>query len=429
MRFIQPARRTRCISWAPSGWLLSSTTAEICTDFVTVTCPDDFLAVRAGFTNIQPDPYVVTKVIVAASPDLGDHANPTGEAVWRPLTFANQGIASDNLVTAADAPTTIIVQGNQRDPATGEASIPRWTWTDWAPLPSLPRNDQPNAPRVLMLRALLPNGCTHTHPNGGFMEFRDTPAINLGSSYVAGHVPADVVTQASTVHAPGACLGIANSVVSCIQFLTRNEGIVGMAAGDSHAQGTSTTTQFWNYVMRASLALGSRHVGRIPFGYWSTAQGGAKSGQFFATLCNVLDVARPGFVVLPGWTYNDMSGTVHADHAANQGFFARLLLTAETCVKAGAIPIFLTPFPRDPGAMTPMRATAWRDLRAQILALQDSGAIVLDAASILGCQPGGILDGTYDLAFSDDTAHPNNAGHAAVAAALIPILERAFGLN
>jgi hypothetical protein len=280
---------------------------------------------------------------------------------------------------------------------------------------------------VLTLRALLPNGCTHTHPNGGFMEFRDTPAINLGSSYVAGHVPADVVTQPSTVHAPGACLGIANSVVSCIQFLTRNEGVVGMAVGDSHAQGTSSTTQFWNYVMRTTLTLGSRHVGRIPFGYWSTAQGGSDSAWFFATLCNVLDIARPGFVVLPGWTYNDISGTVHADRGANQSFFARLLMTAEACARAGALPIFLTPFPRDPGAMTQMRATAWRELRDQILALRAGGAIVLDAASILGRQAGGVLDGTYDPAFSDDTAHPNNAGHAAVAAALTPIIERVCG--
>jgi hypothetical protein len=428
MRSLLPARRTRCISWAPSGWLLSNTTAEVCTDFVTVTCPDDFLAVRAGFTNIKPEPYRVTKVIVAASSALGDHANPTGEAIWRPLTFANQGMALDNVVTAPDAPTTIVVQGNQPDPATGDASIPRWTWTDWVPLQSLPRTDQPNAPRVLMLRALLPRGCTFTHPNGGFLEFRDTAAINLGSSYVAGHVPVDAVTQPSTVHAPGACLGIANSVVSCIQFLTRNEGIVGMAAGDSHAQGTSTTTQFWNYVMRATLDFGSRHVGGVPFGYWSTAQGGSQSDWFFATLCNVLDIARPSFVVLPGWTYNDMNGTVHADRTANQAFFARLLLTAETCARAGAIPVFLTPLPRDPDAMTPMRATAWRELRDQILALQDGGAIVLDAASMLGRRSGGVLDGTYDAAFSDDTVHPNNAGHDRIAAGLVPIIERVCGL-
>lgn len=429
MRSFPQSRRTRHISWAPSGWLVSSITTEICTDFLTLTCPDDFLAVRAGFTNIHPDPYVVTKVIASASSTPGDHVNPVGDTRWRPLTFAHDGVAIDRIVTAADAPTTIIVRGNQPDPATGDPSIPAWTWSDWAPLSSLPRSDTPGAPRVLTMRALLPQGCRHTNPNGGFMEFRGTPAMNLGSSYVAGHAPTDEVTTPRVIDAAGACLGVANPVFSCVQFLTHNAGIVGMAAGDSHHQGTGTTTQFWNYLLRSTLELSSRHVGRIPFGYWSTAQGGRESGPFFASLTNVLEVARPGFVVLPGWTYNDKNGGTHADGTANEIFLSRLLASAEACASVGAVPILLTPFPRDPASMTPARVDSWRDLRKSILSLRDHGAVVLDATPILGRTTGLELDGTYQPGLTTDTAHPNNAGHAAIAAALTPLIEQVCGIE
>jgi hypothetical protein len=394
--------------------MVSSTTANECTDFVTVTCPDDFLAVRAGFTNIRREAYVVTKVIAAASTTLGDHANPTGASCWRPLTFANNGVPTDKIVAAADAPTTIIVRGMPPNPTFADDPLPSWTWTDWAPLTSLPRAESPDAPRVLMIRLLLPKDCTHTYPNGGFMEYHLNPAINRGSSYVAGQVPRDVVTVPEVINTAGANIGIAFPAVSCIQFLTRNEGIVGMAAGDSHHQGTSTTTQFWNYLMRSTLEIGSRQVGRIPFGYWSTARGGATSDWFF----------RPGFVVLPGWTYNDTTLNAQADQEAIAIFLARLLMTAEECARSGAVPIFLTPFPRDPAAMTAARVEPWRALRNAIVDLRERGAVVLDATAILARQVNGVMDGTYRPEYTDDTVHPNNAGHAAVAAALTPIIER-----
>ena len=164
-------RRTRQISWAPSGWLVSGTTIAVDTDFLTLTCADDFVAIRVGFTNIKPDPYAITKVIAAASSTLGDYANPSDDARWAPLTFANAGAASDVVVNASGAPTSTAVQGNERDPATGRTDLPRWTWTDWTPLRSLRRTDIPDAPRALMLRVLLPANCTHTRPNGGFLEY------------------------------------------------------------------------------------------------------------------------------------------------------------------------------------------------------------------------------------------------------------------
>ena len=423
-----PARRTRHISWAPSGWLVNHTTRHRCTDFVTLTCPDDFLAVRIGFTNITPVHYVITKVIAAASTTLHDHVNPTGVSFWQPMSFANNGRPVDEIVSATDAPTTITVWGKQ-DQTPHAAGIPRWTWTDWAPLRSLPRTDVPCAPRVLMIRLLLQEGCYRTTPNGGFGEFHLTPAMNLGSSYVGGQILRDVVTVPEAVNAADAKLGIAFPAVSCVQFLTRNDGFVGMAAGDSHHQGTSTTTQFWNYLMRSTIELNARYAGRVPFGYWSTAQGGTDSEWFFGCLTNILDVARPSFIVLPGWTYNDITLAEHADRAANMTFLSRLLMTAESCARSGAIPVFLTPFPRDAGSMTPVQVGAWHELRDAIRSLRTSGAVVLDATRMLGRQLNDVMDGTYQSEYTDDNVHPNNAGHAAISAALTPLIERICGLT
>jgi hypothetical protein len=202
-----------------------------------------------------------------------------------------------------------------------------------------------------------------------------------------------------------------------------------VAVGDSHHQGTSTTTQFWNYLLRSTVALNARYKGQVPFGYWTTAQGAADSELIFGRLNGILEVARPSFVVLPGWTYNEKTLTVHADHIANMNFFSRLLMASEACVRAGAVPIFLTPFPRDARSMTPVQLRAWRALHTAIASLRDSGAMVLDAASILTHRTNGALDGTYRSEYSDDEAHPNDAGHAAVSAALTPMIERVCGLS
>ena len=72
--------------------------------------------------------------------------------------------------------------------------------------------------------------------------------------------------------------------------------------------------------------------------------------------------------------------------------------------------------------MTPTQVNPWRAVRNAILALRESGAIVLDAAALLGRTSGAALDGTYLPRYTDDQAHPNDAGHAIIASELLPIL-------
>ncbi len=424
-------RRTSRISWAPSGWFVEFPMRSLATSLHIFACPDDFYSVRLGFANVGPAAYTVTKAIAAPSTTPGDFINPTGGAAWVPLTFANHGVDIESLVINGGAPTEIVVSAAKPAWQRERNIIPSWTWTDWTPIASRLRTDIADAPRLLMVRTLLPSDQKITQPNGNFNGFFAQSAVNHGFEYGAGWVPVDLVTEPDRPlnNVSAANFGEARATVACIQFATKNRGLVGMAAGDSHHQGTSTTTQFLNYLLRATVLLGSGWVGKVPFGYVATAVGGATSEQFFLMLHSLLPAIRPSFVVLPGWTYNDQ-GEVHADEAANNIFMARLVLAADNCILNGAVPIFLTPFPRDAGSMTAAQVEPWRKLRHSILSMRYSGAAVVDATAILGAKTdSGEFDGTYRPGFSSDGAHPNDAGHAAVSYALMVELNRITGLT
>jgi hypothetical protein len=424
-------RRTSRISWAPSGWLIDYHVDAPATSLNIFTCPDDFYAVRLGFANITTTPYVISKAIAASSTTPGDFVNPTGGGSWIPFTFMNNGGDVDALVTDGNASHEIVVSGAVHCACGDGSKVPKWTWTDWTPIVSVRRTDDANAPRMIMVRVLLAGDATVTQPNGNFNGYFSKADVNRGFEYGAGWVPLDLVTGPNLVfeNAAGASFGEARSTVACIQFLTRNRGIVGMAAGDSHHQGTSTTTQFLNYLLRTTVALGSGYVGTIPFGYASTARGGATSQEFFSSLLTLLPAIRPGFVVLPGWSFNDQSD-VYDDEHANDLFMARLLQAADSCIMSGAIPIFLTPFPRDAGSMKAIGIEPWRKLRATILSMKKSGAMVIDATSILGAKSAaGEFDGTYVPEFSSDGVHPNDAGHGALVEPLMAVVRELAGLT
>jgi hypothetical protein len=203
-----------------------------------------------------------------------------------------------------------------------------------------------------------------------------------------------------------------------VQFLTHKPGISGMVTGDSHAQGTSTTDQFSGFLHAATGILGQTYLDNIPFSMTNCAVGGLVSEEFFARFESLIRAVQPSYAVLPGWTYNDSTGEIKADQTAMNIFFARLLSVVEMCESNEILPIILTPFPRNTEAMTEVQLRPWRWLRENLLALRNSGTIVIDATSILGRQHNGVLDGTYISSMSDDQTHPNDGGHIALAKAI-----------
>ena len=263
-------RRTHRISWMISGWIRPDVLGadKGGTACLTLGCPADFYAVRLGFPNVTTTPWTITKVIGRASTSFGDYVNPTGEGRWTPFTFAMQGRDDDRVVTRADAPTTITVAANNEDPATGEASNPAWSWTDWVPL----KGDVPDprtGMRVLMLRALVPPEQTICVANGQLRALSGNYALNKGFDYFIGGLKRnrDRVTSQTGPDSADAWRhnGLANgSLFPLIQFATAVPGIVAIGTGDSHHQGTSTTDQFSGFLYRTMTELGRRHfeIGR-----------------------------------------------------------------------------------------------------------------------------------------------------------------------
>jgi hypothetical protein len=394
-----------------------------------IGCPDDFVAVRVGFANIARQSWRITRAVARASSSFNNYVTPTGDAPWTAFTTTHGGRDTDRIVFIPGAPTEIEVLG------LGESQLDQtarvcWTWTDWAPIRSL-APDPNTGLRVLMLRAFIPSKQTVTYANGQLQRFVGDSLINLGCDVFMGGIKfnKDLVTDPGIDDpkvpktwqenhiVPGASFPI-------VQFLTHRAGITGITVGDSHAQGTSTIEQYRSYGYCSTAALNQRNRNKIPFAMVNCAQGGLTSDIFFARFQTLIGAVRPGYALLPGWSYNDAPAGVHADKRATDIFLARLINTVELCHQVGTLPIILTPFPRNLQAMGPVQLEAWRNLRDVLLTLQTAETVVVDATEILGNVEDGRFDGTYLPSMSIDDMHPNDEGHLAVSAALVKVIGR-----
>jgi hypothetical protein len=414
----------------PSGWITTADLGERDggTTCLTLGCSDDFHAVRLGFANTTPTPWRITRAIGRASSTFNDYINPTGDAGWIPFTFAGDGRDTDEIASVSSSSAGIMVAGNGSS-ANGE---PAWTWTDWTPISSI-APDPMTGMRVIMLRALIPSSQTVCFANGQLRSFTANPPLNRGFNTFIGGIKFDhdKVTNVEGLADPADTWRnnqLANgSLFPIVQFLGNRRGIVGMTTGDSHHQGTSTTDQMTNYLYRVITELGSRWVGRLPFGMATCAVGGLTSDRFFPRLSLLLPAVSPSYVVMPGWTYNDIGEQGHADWRAVGAFVTRLVQASKECLDHGALPIFLTPMPRTDVLTSATLLGPWLELRKGMLKLRDAGAVVVDASTILSRMSGGLPDGTYLPEYTDDGIHPNDNGHQAIANALATVLTDRLG--
>jgi hypothetical protein len=428
-------RFTRRHTWLPSHRFVTEYaegSGPWGTGTITVGCPDDFYAMRLGFANIAPSDHVVPLMKACVSDSWNDYVNPTGAGGWVTFTTAHGGEDTDAVVTIADAPTALRVTGTQTDRGTGCTNIPKWSWTDWNCIASGPPDPATNM-RVVMIRHLATLGQVYNYANGLFSNHRGNLAYNNGYDYAIGGYnngqdcvsnPCEMLGDAILVN------GMTNgSMIGAIQFLTRNPGVVGMNCGDSHHCGTGTTSQFNSYLAQGMTLLGRRNVGKIPYSFATCANGGARAIEYFAWLKTLLPAIRPSFVVLPGWDYNTQDNGVHANQNVANAFLAQLAAAADFCIFNGAIPILLTPFPRDASAMGLVQKNAWDWLRSQILATRVAGTAVIDSTTILGHQTDNGFDGTYKSGYTTDGVHPNDLGHFRIAEQLMDVVQRLAGLE
>jgi hypothetical protein len=409
------------------------------TQSLAISVPDDFYAVRVGFLcHYGSEAFEVPLIKACASTGFNDGMNPIGGGAWVRLTAAMAGADVDRVVLAPDAPAALPMPAIVRDPATGRSDIPQLVWSDWTALPSAP----PDAEgwRWCFIRQVIPAGYGFSYVMGNFDGLLDGSAGNRGNGYClrpANCALADYVTDAhTTADQPPMNPELASiyhwwagSPIAIVQFMTVHDGITIMNVGDSHHSGLATTGDANTAVFQAASSLGRTLVGTLPVGIVNAAWPGANAQMFFGSATRLLPAVRPSIVVLPGWTFNepDASGLL-ATPAANGAFSAQLLQFADLCLQHGAVPIYTTPYPRDPECMSDAtRLAAWRALRQTILGMRESGSIVVDTTPVLSAaDDDGSLLGTYKPGLSDDSVHPNDAGQAVVAGVLRPALEQAM---
>jgi hypothetical protein len=389
-------RRPRLSLAVTSAGLQAFRIDEPWTWLLTVPLETDAVAVRVGFANHTPHPYRIDAVAACPSTTYADYANPTGGGTWTFLTFAHDGADIDLPVAGAPA-RALTVPGNDGD------GVPRWAWSDFVPLATLPRADIADGPRVLMCRVLTPPQTTVV---AGMADgWQGVAAANMGRDIAILAHAGDAVTGAG----PPIPTGPSNFTPSaCVQYLSSRAGVTVASGGDSHFAGDSTAGHVANFVTRACFALSTPARPVTP---WNAAWGGQSSDIFFPCLLDAIRYAQPCVVVIQGWTFNDSP----ADGAAAARYLAKVLTAAQRVLVQGGVPILTTPFPRD-GSLSGESLAVWQAVRADLLG---AGLPVLDATAILADPE---RPGCFRRDFTTDGVHPNDSGHAALAKGLILIL-------
>ena len=132
---------------------------------------------------------------------------------------------------------------------------------------------------------------------------------------------------------------------------------------------------------------------------------------------------RPGLVLLQSWTANDGG----AAPAAEAKYWDRLESTMNAVRGYGGTPVLVTPLPRDPRFMANRQVReAWQAAGARVLALGAAGTPIIDGGAPVAARDATGLTGTYrtDRAVSADAVHPDDLGHALIADAAVPVLDR-----
>lgn len=417
----------RLISYMVSGWfdeqhLGAEAGGTAC---YTIGIPDDFYAVRLGFANSTSQPWHLTRIIGASGPEFGDFVHPGGHPDWVQFYPAK----SSSVSVSPERDGSIAVAGL---PPLGGAytGALQWTWTDWSPIVSAPAK-KPSMLRPLFLRALIPSNQTVCYAVGQLRGLLGNSTVNQGFEVFVGGIKFDIDLTGDDKDGGPTVTWIDNQLVAgsmfpMVQVLTRHRGIVGLVAGDSHQQGTSTLEQFTGFSYRALVSAAMRYASDVPVGMVNTAVGGLTTLQMFGRFYELLDEVAPSYAVLPGWTYNDDGPEGRADRVAVQMFLAHLLRAVGACESRGVLPVICTPFPRDAERMGPAQLGPWRWIRERILEIgADDRVLVLDATSVLGHREAGKFSGTYSPTMSTDQAHPDNAGHDAVGRLLRAFLNAA----
>lgn len=390
------------------------------TFFYTLPIDDDITSFRLIF-NQQPGGPAVTITAASAviSNAANDYGNPTGGGTPVSVTWNNAGVDIDipaPFRAAGNLTTRTIPGAPAVDPIFGSANVWLPDLSDWV---SITPPAGAVGTRYLMLRVLIPNAPYY----GGTMSggYTAAPLVNKGHDLCMLSLPGDSVTGFPVV-----VVSLANAdftgPLRGYQVMSRSAGLTVATIGDSEYTNTTAggingfCVQAWNNW----AAAGGNGIYAPAQMNWT----GAQSALYAALASYLLPIVKPQIAFISGFTWNEGSGSLVTA-------LPRAQWLAERVRAYGGVPIIVGPFADTERAFQGAAANRapWLAAIAKVRGMASSGTLVYDPASVCGVfdPVTGILNGAIVAALAGDLNHENDAGHAAHAAAILPILQSVPG--
>lgn len=380
------------------------------------------LALEAPFTHVRAilgnastsTPWTLDRCCAAPSAKINDGFTPI-DAAGNPVSFSN--FTTNNAGADGYVPSPGGSASSLAVPVATAAGVPALVATDWLPLFSLPRADGETLP-LLMLRGYCANNANG--PSPGVNYTNNWPAINQGRRIQAYRKTGDCVTTPANFTTPGQGGSGDFVLFAGVQTYQQGRGFNLMTLGDSLDQALYSTADANSFGFQACTALSTQ---TRPFSLINSGVQGQTTSQFFPRGYIELALFKPDVVVVPTASPNDAATT----QVQFNSMLSKAIAFADACVRAGAVPILKTATPFALGytsATDPIRQAN----NAIVRALGAAGSyLVLDADAA-------VSDGQTPLAHirpeylsAGNTGHINDAGHAAIAAMLVPMLASVAG--
>ena len=376
----------------------------------------DFDLVRLVFENDSATTYAVTAATVcpvAQENSSGGYIpldKDGATQAWTSVTFNAAG--ADTLPPQATGSTATFTV-----PAITGTNVKSYSFSDWIRVSSIP----PHATftnqnlRLLATRVYFSGAGRGQYAWSATETSFNSNSVSLGRIIATARVAGNATTTTTALSSP---TKDGTFTPQGVQYYSRARGATVMALGDSITQGEGTASYVASYGHTACANVsvpGTRPVSFVNAG-WT----GQTSLQVHDRGVREIDAFRPDVVAIMTFTPNDGQPTQAIVNLA----WSRAMSLAHYAISKGAVPILLTPAPwsSTTSATDPFR----RQLTTRANALAATGAmLVCDVDTVLsdGADPA-----RFKTAYNNDGIHPNEAGHAAMAAAFEPVLRLALGM-
>lgn len=363
--------------------------------------------VRLVYQNHTAAPYTIGAASVAPSahPPANDTSAYRADESAQPFTTVTFNAAGQNGLPPSPSGST----GSLVVPAV-TGSAPALVFSDWIQVSSIAPSDGGTF-NYLLVRTFVSAGSPSmpiATPNTKLTT--DFPAIAGGRALRSNYAAGDITAATGTI---SGVFGPAGYVTPCaVQFYSRKRGMTVLGIGDSLEQGRYSTSDHNGAGFQAAKALSTPD---FPVFYANHGYSAQPSALSYAAGRAALDAYAPDVALLPVYSPNDPPDT----QAKVDASFARALDLAHYCITRGTVPIVKTAMPW--GALSGPGEALRTSLNARARGLSPGIMVAdYDAAVTDGASPAR-LKAAFN---SGDGLHLNDAGYAACAAALAPLLRR-----